>query len=301
MSAVNRSPRPNPSPPPRCCPVGRVELGIGVGWSRGEFAVLGAHFDHRGARTGEMVALMRALWEPGWTEFHGTFYRVPRLEMSPTPPPIPILVGGLSNIALRRAAGHDGWIGDLMTTDQAVETATVLHRIRRDLGEDGEFRIVAPLIDATGPDDYQRAADAGVRRRPRKRCDRSRWLRRTGGAARRPAVGQRSADRTDTPARPARDLAFNGWNFHLAHPIRRAASGGRIAGAGTSRRVSDFLGTGSCRDLTDFPYPCSTRTVPTASNLPTLDQTVEGNAASDHGVSYPCTSPGSPDHPVASL
>ena len=103
---------------------GRVELGIGVGWCEEEFTLMGQQFDRRGKRTDEMLELMKALWQPGWTEFDGEFYQTPRLEMEPTPPPIPIYVGGLSDIALRRAARHDGWIGDLITTDQA-------HRTRR--------------------------------------------------------------------------------------------------------------------------------------------------------------------------
>ncbi len=78
---------------------GRVELGLGVGWCAEEFELLNAQFPQRGKRTEEMIELMRALWSPGWTEFSGEFYRTPRLEMSPTPPPIPIWVGGLSDIA----------------------------------------------------------------------------------------------------------------------------------------------------------------------------------------------------------
>ena len=99
---------------------GRVELGIGVGWCEEEFTLMGQQFAKRGKRTDEMIELMRALWQPGWTEFDGEFYQTPRLEMTPTPPPIPIYSGGLSDIALRRAAGLDGWIGDLITLDQAL-------------------------------------------------------------------------------------------------------------------------------------------------------------------------------------
>ena len=83
---------------------GRVELGIGVGWCEEEFALMGQKFERRGKRTDEMLELFRALWEPGWTEFSGEFYQTPRLEMEPTPPRIPIYVGGLSEVALRRAA-----------------------------------------------------------------------------------------------------------------------------------------------------------------------------------------------------
>ena len=50
---------------------GRVELGVGVGWCKEEFALMGEQFAARGKRTDEMLDLMRALWEPGWTEFDG--------------------------------------------------------------------------------------------------------------------------------------------------------------------------------------------------------------------------------------
>ena len=93
---------------------GRVELGVGVGWCADEFALMQQPFTDRGKRTDEMLELMRALWSPDWTEFDGEFYQTPRLEMEPTPPRIPVYVGGLSETALRRAARHDGWIGDLI-------------------------------------------------------------------------------------------------------------------------------------------------------------------------------------------
>ena len=95
---------------------------------------MGQRFDRRGKRTDEMLELMKALWEPGWTEFEGEFYSAPRMEMEPTPPPIPIYVGGLSDIALRRAARHDGWIGDLITTDRAVERVDRLREMRAENG-----------------------------------------------------------------------------------------------------------------------------------------------------------------------
>ena len=71
---------------------------------------MGQGFDRRGARTDEMLKLFRALWQPGWTEFEGEFYRTPKLEMEPKPPSIPILVGGETQPALRRAASNDGWV-----------------------------------------------------------------------------------------------------------------------------------------------------------------------------------------------
>jgi probable F420-dependent oxidoreductase len=142
---------------------GRLELGIGVGWCREEFELLGQRFERRGKRTDEMLELMKALWSPGWTEFAGEFYTTPRLEMEPSPPPIPIYVGGLSDIALRRAARHDGWIGDLITTDKALERVAELRRLRAEngLGMDG-FEVITPLTDAFTPEHYDRAQTGGI-------------------------------------------------------------------------------------------------------------------------------------------
>ena len=142
---------------------GRVELGVGVGWCEEEFDLLGQQFAKRGRRTDEMLELMKALWQPGWTEFEGEFYRTPRLEMTPTPPPIPIYSGGLSDVALRRAARNDGWIGDLIGLDQAIASIDRIRELRAEkgLGMDG-YTVITPLIDAYLPEHYRRAEEAGI-------------------------------------------------------------------------------------------------------------------------------------------
>ena len=146
-----------------CLSGGRVELGVGVGWCAEEFDLLGQSFARRSKRTDEMLDLMKALWQPGWTEFDGEFYRTPRLEMTPTPPPIPIYAGGLSDIALRRAARNDGWIGDLIGLDQAIATVDRIREVRAaaGLGMDG-FTVITPLMDAFTPAHFERAAAAGI-------------------------------------------------------------------------------------------------------------------------------------------
>jgi probable F420-dependent oxidoreductase len=142
---------------------GRVELGIGVGWCREEFELMGEQFAARGKRTDEIIGLMRALWQPGWTEFDGEFYPTPRLEMQPTPPPIPVYVGGLSDAALRRAARNDGWIGDLIKTDRAIEAVGRIRELRAENGLSmDDFTVLTPLTDSFTTADYQRAADAGI-------------------------------------------------------------------------------------------------------------------------------------------
>jgi probable F420-dependent oxidoreductase len=142
---------------------GRLQLGIGVGWCEEEFTLLGQRFDRRGKRTDEMLELMKELWKPGWTEFDGEFYQTPRLEMQPTPPHIPIYGGGLSEIALQRAARNDGWIGDLISTDQALVRVERVREIRAEKGltMDG-FTVLTPLTDAFTPEHFARAEAGGI-------------------------------------------------------------------------------------------------------------------------------------------
>lgn len=84
---------------------GRVELGIGIGWMKEEFDVLGVPWERRGARTDEYVAAMRALWSGPRAEFHGEIVDFPPVTCSPRPvqASIPILVGGDTDAAIARA------------------------------------------------------------------------------------------------------------------------------------------------------------------------------------------------------
>lgn len=108
---------------------GRASLGVGAGWSSDEFAQTGQDFATRGARLDEMIPALRALWHPGWSEFHGEHFDFGPLRMEPTPAgEIPILVGGHSPPALRRAVSlGDGWIGTGYTPadgERMVRTVT---------------------------------------------------------------------------------------------------------------------------------------------------------------------------------
>lgn len=85
---------------------GRVELGLGVGWLKEEFEALGVPWERRGARNDEYVAAMRALWAGPEVEFHGEFVDFPPVTCSPRPVhgSIPVIVGGDTDVAIRRAA-----------------------------------------------------------------------------------------------------------------------------------------------------------------------------------------------------
>jgi probable F420-dependent oxidoreductase len=141
----------------------RVALGVGVGWCREEFELMGEDFATRGRRTDEALALMQQLWSPGWTESDGEHYPTPRLAMEPTPSArVPVYVGGLSEVAFARAARHDGWIGDLYTVEEAGRHARRLAEIREQVGATGEFRVITALTDAFLPEQFAAAEEQGV-------------------------------------------------------------------------------------------------------------------------------------------
>ena len=109
---------------------GRVELGLGVGWLKEEFDALGVEWERRGARNDEYVEAMRALWAGPHAEFHGEFVDFPPVTCSPRPvqPSIPIIVGGDTDVAIRRAVRlADGYFpgeGD------AERLRGLVHRLR---------------------------------------------------------------------------------------------------------------------------------------------------------------------------
>lgn len=143
----------------------RVALGVGVGWLRDEFALLGQDFHTRGRRTDEMIEVMRKLWTGRMVEHRGEFYAFDRLEMSPAPTePVPIYFGGVSEPALRRAARiGDGWISDIHSTDELRAHCATLRAHRAEAGRANvPFSVLASANDAFNVDGYRRLEDAGV-------------------------------------------------------------------------------------------------------------------------------------------
>jgi len=142
----------------------RVTLTIGVGWSNLEFRLLGQEFARRGARTDEMIDVLRKLWTGEMVEHAGEFYTFDRLEMSPAPRErIPIWVGGFSAPALRRAARNDGWLSDLQTTAEIAACIAKVRAHRAELGRASEpLDVMASATDAHDREGYLRLADAGV-------------------------------------------------------------------------------------------------------------------------------------------
>jgi probable F420-dependent oxidoreductase len=143
----------------------RVALGVGAGWMREEFEVLGTDFGTRGRRLDELVSVLRALWAGGMVEHHGRDYDFDRLEISPVPSaPVPVWGGGHSDAALRRAARLDGWIGNAYTPDDAIAHLDRLAAFRRDAGtaDRGDYETIIGLLARPDLDLYRRFADLGV-------------------------------------------------------------------------------------------------------------------------------------------
>ena len=112
-----------------------------------------------------MIPALRELWRGGWVSWNGEYYQVPEMMIEPHPPaPVPILCGGESEAALRRAARLcDGWVGYAYGWDEAVGYAQRLTELRREYGRENEpFEILLALLEPPSVDLYRRAEDAGI-------------------------------------------------------------------------------------------------------------------------------------------
>jgi len=114
---------------------GRLTIGVGVGWSAREFVALGYDFANRGARTDEIVRLLRTAWRDDPASFHGEFYDFDDIRVLPKPAhDIPIWIGGSHERAYRRGVElGDGYQIIGVTPDEA---RPVIARLRRDRPEE---------------------------------------------------------------------------------------------------------------------------------------------------------------------
>lgn len=107
---------------------GRLVLGVGVGGEdRHEYEICGTDATTRGARTDESLALLRRLLSGEAVTAEGPHYPVQDARVLPGVPALPILIGGRSAAALRRAAAlGDGWLGIWVSAERyAAATDTV--------------------------------------------------------------------------------------------------------------------------------------------------------------------------------
>ena len=148
--------------------VGRFTLGVGVGWIAKEYSFLRTDFGNRGQLADEYIQAIRVLFESDHPEYHGKHINFAEALFSPRPNvPIPIVVGGSSKAALRRAALlGDGWHGLWLSPDTASAAIATMKQI----GHKPDFavslrvqtRVRGPVDDADPATTLHGDADAIV-------------------------------------------------------------------------------------------------------------------------------------------
>lgn len=121
---------------------GRIVFGAGLGWLEEESRLLGVPHRARARITDEALAVIRACWESESPHFHGSVYELDGFRFAPRPHAgrrLPILVGGASTPALRRAARlGDGWLGDGQTFEELKASLVILERELESCGRELE-------------------------------------------------------------------------------------------------------------------------------------------------------------------
>jgi probable F420-dependent oxidoreductase len=147
---------------------GRFEFGIGASWLREEWDVTELPFDTRAKRVDEAMEICRRLWNEETISYHGEHFNFDDVVFEPKPVQPggpPIVVGGESKAALRRAARlGDGWIGMAHSQESAAVAIDTLRRMLADNDRSGEgfqYCLGGPVKDR---DDVKRWEDLGVTR-----------------------------------------------------------------------------------------------------------------------------------------
>ena len=118
---------------------GRFLLGVGAGWLREEFDVLGVPFERRGALLDEAIDLFRRAWAGGPFTHRGAHWELPEVQVCPEPLAVPLVTGGNSDAALRRAGRlADGWINSgAAAPEQLARARDAIEAERRAAGRSG--------------------------------------------------------------------------------------------------------------------------------------------------------------------
>jgi probable F420-dependent oxidoreductase len=143
----------------------RLVLGVGTSPWREDYDVLGVEWAGRGRRMDESIAILRGLAAGGYFEFQGKSFDLPPVKIAPVPTePIPVLVGGHADAALRRAARLDGWMHGGGDPADLPRLLARLAQFRREAPADPgrPFEVHVISLDAYTVDGVRRLEEQGV-------------------------------------------------------------------------------------------------------------------------------------------
>ena len=150
---------------------GRLLFGLGVGYVEGEFDALGIPYAERGPRVTEHIEVIRAMWTQEKPAFDGQFTSFSGIQSRPLPvqkPHPPILVGGMSPPAMRRAVAQgDGWYGFFLNVDATAVMLRNLEETAKQVERPAEFGKLTISVTPPGPvdaDTARRFEELGVDR-----------------------------------------------------------------------------------------------------------------------------------------
>jgi len=143
----------------------RLVLGVGTSPWREDYEVLGVPWEGRGQRMDESLAIVRGLTCGGYFEYHGKIFDIPPIKLAPVPSaPVPVLVGGHGEAALRRAAASgDGWLHGGGKPADLPGLLTRIAELRTEYGTAGRpFEVLAISAEAYSVDGIKRLEEQGV-------------------------------------------------------------------------------------------------------------------------------------------
>jgi probable F420-dependent oxidoreductase len=143
----------------------RFVFGVGTSPWPEDYAALDVPWERRGKRMDEAIAIIRGLTAGGYFEFHGEIFDLEPIKMAPVPSaPIPILIGGHGEAALRRAAAvGDGWLHGGGDPAELPGLLSRVAELRAEAGrERAPFEIHVISTDAYSVDGVRRLEDQGI-------------------------------------------------------------------------------------------------------------------------------------------
>lgn len=133
---------------------GRLMLGVGAGVIEQELESMGSPYAERGAITNESIAVLKELWTQEEPSFHGSYHSFSGMKFSPKPlqkPHVPLLIGGVSRIAIRRAVSMgNGWHPSTLPPEELAEGMRYLREQAEAAGRDVSEVPVSIRLDIGG-------------------------------------------------------------------------------------------------------------------------------------------------------